>query len=37
MEFRSQYCDFIGMYQNVFDDPYTCDKIIEIYLIKLNI
>lgn len=31
MEFRSQYCDFIGMYQNVFDDPYTCDKIIEIF------
>lgn len=31
MEFRSQYCDFIGMYQNVFDDPYTCDKIIDIF------
>lgn len=31
MEFRSQYCDFIGMYQNVFEDPYICDRTIEVF------
>lgn len=28
-DFASQYCDFIGMYQNVFEDPYLCNKIID--------